>query len=92
MTKPTARDVASFMLGRLNEEGGVLYQADIVSEIRERYGNQFVYDNESGNPAIDRKVLTEFRKLTEGKVVWSRGEQYWRFREGYDDPKSRLSE
>ncbi len=92
MTEPTAQDVATFMLKRLNEEDGVLYQEDIVSDIRERYGDEFVYDNENGNPGIDRKVLSEFRKLTQGKVVWSRGEQYWKFREDSDDPKSRMTE
>lgn len=91
MTPPTACDVASFMLARMKEDG-TLYQEVVVCQIQERFRDEFVYINDNGNLAIDRKVLSEFRKLTEGKVVWNRGEQYWRFREDYDDPKSRLSE
>ena len=91
MTKPTAHDVAEFMLRCLNE-GNILYQDVVVCEIESQYGDEFVYTNENGNLAISRKVLFEFRKLTVGKVVWSRGERYWRFKEDFDDPKSRMTE
>lgn len=91
MTQPTAHDVAAFMLKRLNEDE-TLYQEEVVYEIQERYGDEFVYDNENGNPAIHRKVLAEFRKLTEGKVVWISTERYWRFAQDSDDPTSRVSE
>ena len=91
MTSPTVHDVAAFMLKRLNEDK-TLYQEVVVYEIQERYGDEFVYINENGNLGIDRNVLSEFRKLTEGKVVWSRGERYWRFKEDYDDLESRMTE
>jgi len=67
-----------------------LYQEVIVYEIQSQFGDDFVYINENGNLAIDRKVLAEFRRLTEGKVVWSRSEQYWRFKENFDEPNSRM--
>jgi hypothetical protein len=89
MTKHTTHDVAVFMLKRLNEEK-TLYQEMVVYEIQSQYGDEFVYTNENGNLAIDRKVLSEFRKLTEGKVVWSRSERYWRFKEDFDAPNSRM--
>ena len=91
MTNPKMHDVAAFMLKRLNEDK-TLYQEVIVYEIQQQYGGEFVYINENGNLAIGRKVLSEFRKLTEGKVVWSRSEQYWRFREDYDAPESRMTD
>lgn len=91
MSPPTAKDVANFIVHRLTEDE-ILYQEVVVYEIQEKFGDEFVYINQNGNPAIDRKVLAEFRKLTEGKVVWSRGERYWRFKEDYDDPDSRMTD
>ena len=91
MTNPTVHDVAAFMLKRLNE-AKTLYQEVVVQEIQYQYGNEFVYINENGNLAISRKVLSEFRKLTEGQVVWSRGERYWRFRLDYEAPESRMTD
>lgn len=91
MTKSTAHDVAAFMLNRLNDQK-TLYQEMVVYEIKRQYGDEFVYTNENGNLAIRQDVLKEFRKLTEGKVVWSRGDRYWRFKENYDNPKSRMIE
>ena len=91
MRPPTDKDVADFMLQRINEDE-ILYQEVIVYEIQEKFGDDFVYINQNGNPAIERKVLAEFRKLTEDKVVWSRGERYWRFKKDYDDPDSRITD
>jgi hypothetical protein len=91
MIKPTVYDVAVFMLKCLNKEN-ILYQEAIVYEIQKQYGDEYVYPNENGNLAIDRKVLTEFNKLTKDNVVWSRGERYWRFRQDGDNPKSRMTE
>jgi hypothetical protein len=58
---------------------------------RPRFGSDCVYENENGNLAIDRKVLSEFRKLTTDDVVWERGERLWRRREDYD-PEGQLAE
>jgi hypothetical protein len=91
MSSPSPRDVAEFMLKRLNEDQ-ILYQNQIVYEIAEKFGDDFFYTNQNGNLGIDRNVLAEFRKLTEDKVVWSRGERYWRFIEDYDDPGSRMTD
>jgi hypothetical protein len=46
-----------------------MYQETVVYEILDRFGEEFVYDNENGNLAIARPVLKEFRKLTEDSVV-----------------------
>jgi hypothetical protein len=49
-----------------------------VYDIQKRFGSAFVYMKENGNLAIGKDVLREFRKITEGKVVWERGEKAWR--------------
>jgi len=86
----TPKDVARFMKSQL-EEKKYLYQEEIVYEIMEKCGSEFVYTNENGNPAIDKVVLVEFRRITPN-VVWERGERCWRLREGYDTPGSRMQE
>jgi hypothetical protein len=82
---PTAADVAAWMLTEL-ESTTFLYQEVIVYQISAKFGSQFVYYNNNGNAAIDKGVLKEFRKLTGDKVVWERGERYWRKRADYDQP------
>jgi len=89
MSEPTAKDVSAFMLERLREDG-TLYQDVIVCQIQEHFGDDFVYENDNGNLAIDRGVLKEFRALTKVDVVWSRSERFWRFREDYNDAESRM--
>lgn len=83
MTK-NAREVAEWMLNKLNQDG-ILYQEDAAFEIESQFGEEFVYINDNGNTAISKRVLAEFRKLTEDTVVWVRGEKYWRRRESYDE-------
>lgn len=49
------------MLDKLNKDT-VLYQEQIVYDIEKKLGNDFVYINENGNLAVDRKVLNAFKK------------------------------
>ena len=86
MTTPAT--VARWMLDELKREK-ILYQEVVVDEIATKFGEEFTYDNENGNLAIDKRVLKEFRKLTEGTVVWERSERLWRFRESADEPNKR---
>ncbi len=85
----TVEDVARWMQEEL-EKSGELDQADAVHEIEVRFGEEFAYINENGNPAIDRKVLKAFRKLNEDVVVWDRYHLRWRKREPHDPPDSRV--
>jgi hypothetical protein len=91
MSSVSASDVAAFMLEQLSIESS-LYQDVVVCDIRDRFGEGFVYINDNGNLAIDKKVLVAFRKLTEGDVVWDRRERFWRRREDYDASGSRVSD
>lgn len=77
-------DAAKLMFLKIEERNGELLHADALSDIRERFGDTFTHENESGNQAIDPRVLKEFKKLTGPDVVWSRSGRYWRRREHYD--------
>ncbi len=72
----TPEDVARWMLDEL-QKAGYLYQWEAILEIQSRFGDDFTYLNESGNFAIDRRVLRAFRNLTEDSVVWRRKECCW---------------
>ena len=71
------KDVAQFMFDKL-EENNSLYQYDIVHDIENTYGDEFVYQNENGNMAIEKKVLTAFNKFKEeNDIEWDRSEKAW---------------
>jgi hypothetical protein len=77
--------IAEWMLGRL-EQGKPLYQSDAVSEIAEKFGDEFTYTNDNGNPAIDKRILRAFRKISGDAVVWDRWDFSWRKRSASDAP------
>ncbi|MFH4047823.1 DUF6953 family protein, partial [Acinetobacter baumannii] len=77
MINITAIDVAKWMVKELDEQE-FLYPEWAVWEIQEIFGDDFVSENENGNLTISKVVLKEFRKLTEGEVVWMRSEKAWR--------------
>jgi hypothetical protein len=87
----TSKDIALWMVGELNQQR-TLYQENVVSHLQSHFGDDFTYINSSGNIAIDRRVLSAFRKLTEDTAVWDRGERMWRLREEYDTPGSRQAD
>jgi hypothetical protein len=71
---------------------GMLYQEHAAWEIAKRFGDDLIYyDDISGNPRISTPVLTAFRKLTEGSVVWVRTDRYWRKRQN-DEPAGRQAD
>lgn len=59
-------------------------QEDAVSGIQEKFGEDFLFENDSGNLAISRVVLQIFRSLTQETVVWDKSERSWRPREQID--------
>lgn len=71
--------------GHLPEtENGELWQMDAADRIDADFDEGLTYINDNGNTAISKEVLAEFRKLSEGTVVWERGSGLWRRREEYD--------
>lgn len=79
-----AADVAKWMFSEFEREH-VLYQETAVWDIQQKFGNDFIYENQNGNVSISKEVLAEFRKLTGNKVVWVRTGKYWRFGEISDE-------
>ena len=79
----SAEQVAQWMVEELHRVK-FLYQQEAVFAIETKFGAKFFYINDAGNPAIDRKVLASFKRLTGNSVVWERGERVWRLREAYD--------
>jgi hypothetical protein len=77
---PTAKQIAEWMSEQFKQDC-YLYQETVVYEIAEKFGEEFTYDNQNGNLAIRKDVLSVFRTLTEGSVIWERGERRWRKRE-----------
>jgi len=63
-----------------------LYQQDAVYSIMDKFGEEHVYYNDNGNPAISKAVLKEFEELTHDTVVWVRPYRYWRPKEPGDGP------
>jgi hypothetical protein len=82
---PTTGDVARWMLSELDRTGSLL-QADAVAGIEREFGTSFIYVNENGNTVIDKRVLREFRELTDDNVIWDRWEYKWRHRQPGDAP------
>jgi hypothetical protein len=83
-------DVASWMKATI-ESSSMLYQEIAVAQIRQLFGDEFVYINDAGNFAILKAVLKAFKALTADTVVWDRGERVWRMRQQYDPPGRRQS-
>ncbi len=84
----TPKQVAEWMAAQL-EEAGELPQQVAAYEIQALFGDEFVCRDVNGDLGIARKVLYQFRKLTEGSVVWVAVQRnwlagYWRKRETYD--------
>ena len=64
-----------------------LEHAEAADLIESSGGLAFLYTNDNGNIAIDKSVLAEFRKLTEGHAVWMKSAKAWRARDPRTDPK-----
>jgi len=55
-----------------------LYQKQILYDIKDKFGEEFVYINENGNYAIEKKVLTAFKKIINSDIKWDNYEKCWR--------------
>ncbi|MGF1619476.1 MAG: hypothetical protein ACFCUR_02540 [Rhodomicrobiaceae bacterium] len=83
--EPDVEDVAKWMIEQI-EDKKPLYQDNAAWEIKKKFGANFVYANENGNPAIARPVLEKFRNISGDEIVWSRGDFCWRLRRKRDRP------
>jgi hypothetical protein len=74
----TPKEVAQWMVAQLEADDSLL-EVDAVAAIEKLFGPAFVYVSDIGEKSIDRRVLNQFRKLTEDDVVWvtQHGGGYW---------------
>ena len=87
----TAKDIAQWMFDHFQNHHH-LYQESVVYKIKNQFGPDFVYNNQNGNLAIGKDVLREFKKISEGKVVWERGSKAWRRLRSNENYKGRQVE
>ena len=87
----TALEVAKWMRMKIRREGPLRHK-DAVEEITKRFGDEFIYINENGNPAIREDVLVAFRELTKYTVVWEQLMLRWRKRRPGDPPGVRQAD
>lgn len=87
----TVSEVAHWMLRRF-EERGELHHRQLVADIRDTFGDDFIYRARYGEGALKPAVLQAFRDLTPDGVVWSIREQAWRRPSPEDPPGQRLAE
>lgn len=77
MTAP--REIAQWIMAQIVERGrNRTYQRRLVPQIRELFGDEWLYKNHNNNWAIDRRILKEFGPLKTENVLWERGDQSWR--------------
>jgi len=86
----SVNEIANWMLDELIRQHA-LYQNAIVYEIKDRFGEDFTYINANGNLAISLDLLSEFKKISNDKVIWDRRERCWRFREDHESSSTRTS-
>ena len=72
----TARDVAEWMAEDV-KANGYLYPGYAATEIRSLFGDEFISADAHGDPSMSQAVLSEFRKLTDGWVVWELKAKRW---------------
>jgi hypothetical protein len=72
----TPKQVAEWMVAQLEEEDELPQQATAL-QIQERFGDDFVCLDAYGELGIARKVLYQFRKLTDDTVVWVAVQGNW---------------
>jgi hypothetical protein len=80
-----AAEVSIWMRSQLDNDG-CLYQDDVVDHLVRGAENSLLSENNDGNLVLERKLLAEFRKLTQYDVVWVKPDKYWRFRVLEDEP------
>ncbi|WP_024955048.1 DUF6953 family protein [Sulfurospirillum arcachonense] len=71
------KDVAQFMLNELKKKG-VLNQVGLVDIIKEKFGDEFVFETTHGTLTIDRKVIREFNKVKGENILWDKDGCCWR--------------
>ena len=64
-------------LWELLRADGILPHDGAVSDIRMRFSERYLLEDEHGSIAIDRAVLAAFERLTQGRAAWDQDAQTW---------------
>ena len=80
-----AAQVSMWMKSQLDTEG-CIYQDDVVDYLVKSGSEHLLRENTDGNLVLEKKLLNEFRKLTQDEVVWVKPDKYWRHRVAEDEP------
>ena len=73
----TVKEVAGFMLKEL-KKNGTLPQTGLVDIIKEKFGDEFVFETTHGTLTIDRLVIREFNKIKGKDILWDKDRCCWR--------------
>lgn len=82
----TPKEIAEWMVAQIED----VHELRLKDAVRKLIGSEFLYCDD-GHAAIDRRILYQFRKLTEDSVVWVSQkdkwyEGFWRKRKVGDAP------
>ena len=73
-------------LWELLRADGILPHDGAVSDIRMRFGERYVLEDENGSIAIDRAVLAAFDRLKQDRAEWDRDARTWVLAEDAQQP------
>ena len=73
----TSKEVAQWMLDQMGASHW-LHQEAIAQRIQTSFGEELVYRNKNGKFGIRKAVLVEFKRLTQGQLIWVHSERAWR--------------
>jgi len=74
----TKVEIADWMIHEI-ETRGYLHQADAAQWIEAKFGPEWIYENENGNPAIYPGVLREFRRRKSDRISWENADKSWSY-------------
>lgn len=72
---PKYKDVAEWMLSKIDYRNTP--QSWLANEIKKEFGNNYIYYTNSGNIAINKDVIKEFKKLRKDTIRWDRSAKAW---------------
>ncbi|MCX4577346.1 hypothetical protein OHB41_30035 [Streptomyces sp. NBC_01571] len=93
MSETDAQAAAQWMLAQITDSRShELFQMDAADHVAKHFDPGLTYVNDNGNLAISKEVLSAFRKMSEGTVIWERGARYWRLRNDRDPEGKRQAD
>ncbi|MDN4600741.1 hypothetical protein P5G61_05850 [Paenibacillus sp. F6_3S_P_1C] len=71
------KEIAQWLYDKILEEQ-VVFQYDAVREVEKKFGEKYIYVNDNGNKAIDKKITSAFRDINKDNLIeWDRYDFKW---------------